>query len=163
MNVRWPDSKDADEQRFTLSSRARCPQPASRFPWSVLSASLATAEVVQKSLDDLNNEPPQIVFREELAVLLLYDGEPRLCQDRRQPVRAGDEHAVPWSARRATSRTSCPAARSGTRRKTPLGPWTSTSSPPADLVKMMPNPMAPTGLLPSTRPPKSSSLPSRPS
>src|SRR5690606_5620625 len=76
-DVRWPDSTDADEQRFT--SLVHDAVSASGFEISLerLSATLEGSEAAERSLADLKNDPPRIVFRDELSVLLLYDGEPR--------------------------------------------------------------------------------------
>ena len=78
--VRWPDSNDAGEQRFTAVVEASIPESGFEISLERLSASLETADIERKSLENLNNDPPQIIFREELAVLLLYDGEPRYAE-----------------------------------------------------------------------------------
>ena len=77
LRVRWPDSKDAGEQRFTAIVEGAIPESGFEISLERLSASLATAERQEQSLADLKNDPPVVVFREQLAVLLLYDGEPR--------------------------------------------------------------------------------------
>ena len=74
--VAWPDSKDAGEQKFTAFVESVVPEAGFEISMERLSASLATAEIEQKSLEQLKTDPPRIVFREELAVLLLYDGNP---------------------------------------------------------------------------------------
>ena len=84
-NVRWPESKDAEEQRFTAIVEAAVPDNGFEISTERLSASLATAEVVQESLENLKNDPPELQFAEELAVLLLYDGEPRYTEIENSP------------------------------------------------------------------------------
>ena len=76
--VTWPDSKDAGEQRFTAYVERSMPEAGVEISLERLSASLETAEVVQKSLEDLNTDPPEIEFRDQLSVLLMFDGEPRI-------------------------------------------------------------------------------------
>jgi hypothetical protein len=141
----WPDSKDAEEQRFTAIVESAVPDTGFKISMERLSASLATAEVVQKSLEDLNTEPPKIVFREELAVLLLFDGKPRLSEIEGSPY----ERALNVPMAVACKKGGKPCwLSSGTfwyESKDPLGPWALTSSPPADLVKMMPEPDAAEG------------------
>jgi hypothetical protein len=140
--VAWPDSKDAEEQRFTAIVEGAMPEAGFEISMERLSASLATAEVVQKSLEDLNTDPPKIVFREELAVLLLFDGKPRLSEIEGSPY----ERALNVPMAVACKKGGKPCwLSSGTfwyEAKDPLGPWAPTSSPPADLVKMMPEPDA---------------------
>ena len=72
-DVRWPDSKDADEQRFTAIVEAAIPENGFEISMEQLSSSLASAEIEQESLANLKNDPPVIPFRESLAVLLIYD------------------------------------------------------------------------------------------
>jgi hypothetical protein len=138
--VRWPDSKDADEQRFTQVVEDTIPQAGFDISMERLTASLATAETEQKSLERLQHDPPQIVFSDELAVLLLYDGTPRFVDIEE----TGYERAMntPLAvARNKKSQTVClSSGKLWYEAKDPIGPFTPTSSPPADLVKMVPKP-----------------------
>ncbi|MEJ2190654.1 MAG: hypothetical protein P8Y93_14895 [Acidobacteriota bacterium] len=139
-DVRWPDSKDAGEQRFTQIVESSVPASGFEISLEQLTASLATAERERAGLEDIRNDPPEIVFARELAVLLLYDGEPRF-----SPVEDSPFERVlntPFLVVRDTRNTWCYLS-SGTlwyRAKDPLGPWEPTSSPPQDLVKMLPPP-----------------------
>ena len=54
-----------------------CRFDIAQFYVALLSSSLATAEVEKRSLENLKTDPPVILFSEELAVLMLFDGEPR--------------------------------------------------------------------------------------
>jgi hypothetical protein len=138
--VRWPDSKDAAEQRFTQIVNDAVPASGFEISLERLSASLATAEREQESLQNLKNDPPKIVFRDTLAVLLLYDGAPRF-----SPVEKSHyERALntPFVVVRKQGTTICYLS-SGElwyEAKDPLGPWANTMSPPADLVQMLPPP-----------------------
>jgi hypothetical protein len=139
-HVTWPDSKDAGEQRLTAIIEGAVPANGFEISMERLAASLATAEVVQKSLEDLNTEPPQIVFREELAVLLPIDGKPRLSEIEGSPYERVMN--APMAVACKKGGTPCWLA-SGTfwyEAKSPLGPWSPTASPPADLARMMPEP-----------------------
>jgi hypothetical protein len=136
--VAWPDSKDAEEQRFTAIVEAAVPEAGFEISMERLSASLATAEIVQKSLEELNTDPPKIVFREELAVLLLFDGKPRLAEIEGSPYERVLN--VPMAVACKKGGKPCWLS-SGTfwyESKDPLGPWAPTTSPPADLAKMLP-------------------------
>jgi hypothetical protein len=136
--VRWPESKDTEEQRFTKIVNDAVPKSGFRISMKRLSASLATAAQEEKSLADLKNEPPKIVFSEQLAVLLLYDGTPRF-----SPVEKSDyERAVntPFAVVRNT-KTKVVYLSSGPlwyQAQDPRGPWAQTKSPPADLIKLLP-------------------------
>jgi hypothetical protein len=140
--VRWPDSKDADEQRFTKIVEAAAPTSGLQISLERLTASLAMADKEQKSLSELKNEAPKIVFSDTLAVLLLFDGEPRFTPIDKSPyeralntpfVVVKDKGGRHWLS-------------SGVlwyEAAGPKGPWTVSKSPPADLVKMAPKPEAP--------------------
>jgi hypothetical protein len=91
-------------------------------------------------MDLIKNEAPKIVFSESLAVLLLYDGEPRFSH-----VENSDYERVlntPFAVARNT-KTGDVFLSSGNlwyQAKSPLGPWNATTTPPADLAAMMPPP-----------------------
>jgi hypothetical protein len=138
--VRWPDSTDASEQRFTAVVEGAVPESGFEISLDRLSASLETAEVVQQSLADLNTDPPAIIFRDTLAVLLVYDGAPRFVAIENSAY----ERALntPFAVVR-DSRGGAVFLASGAYWYTaadPLGPWTPTENPPADLLAMMPEP-----------------------
>ena len=139
-DVRWPDSKDAGQQRFTQVVESAVPESGFEISLEQLTASLATAERERESLADLKNDPPEIVFADRLAVLLLYDGAPRF-----SPVENSPYERVlntPFLVVRNTKSKTCYLS-SGTlwyQAEDPLGPWASTQSPPSDLVKMLPPP-----------------------
>lgn len=146
--VSWPDSKDQSEQRFTQIVEASVPSAGFVITKERLSASLATAEREQKSLENLKTDPPKIVFSESLAVLLLYDGTPRFTS-----IEKSDYERVmntPFVVARHKQTKICylSSGQLWYESKEPLGPWSPTTSPPADLVKMLPKPDA------STPPPK---------
>src|SRR6056297_2589770 len=60
-SVTWPESRDAGEQRFTAVVEAAVPVSGFQISLERLSASLETAELIQKSLENLNTDPPEIV------------------------------------------------------------------------------------------------------
>ncbi|WP_205743056.1 carbohydrate-binding family V/XII [Halioglobus maricola] len=139
--VRWPDSKDAQEQRFTALVEAAVPSTGFEISLERLAASLNTAELETKSLEQLNNDPPAIVFREKLAVLLMYDGSPRYGD-----IENSDYQRVlntPIAVVKNTRGTHY--ATNGTLwyvADSALGPWRPTTSPPKDLAEAMPAPDA---------------------
>lgn len=149
--VRWPDSTEANEARFTQIVEKSVPLAGFEISLERLSASLATAEREQKSLANLKHDPPKIVFSESLAVLLLYDGEPRFGAIEN----SGYERALntPFAVAR-DKKSQRVYLSSGTFwyvADNPKGPFAVTPSPPADLVKMLPKVEAETGV-PKTPP-----------
>ncbi|MFT5770127.1 MAG: hypothetical protein ACI9H8_002110, partial [Lysobacterales bacterium] len=139
-NVAWPESKDAGEQRFTAIFEASIPEEGVEISMERLSASLQTAELEQKSLTELKNDPPIIEFLETLTVLLMYDGEPRL-----KDIENSDYQRVmntPFAVACDKKGKACWLS-SGSfwyKSKEALGPFTPNNSPPADLAKMIPAP-----------------------
>ena len=140
--VRWPESKEADEARFTKVVEAAAARSTLSVSTDRLSASLANAEREQKSLAELKNDPPKIVFVNELAVLLLYDGDPKWSDVEKSSY----ERALntPYLVVRDKRSKACYLS-SGSlwySAKDPLGPWAPITNPPADLVQMLPKPDA---------------------
>jgi hypothetical protein len=136
--VRWPDTTPELEQRFRTVVESAVPGTGLRFSFARFSASLATAERERQSMPELNNDPPAIVFANELAVLLLFDGPPIFRAIENSPY----ERALntPFALVRDTRSRVCylTSGRLWYTARDPLGPWQPTSSPPADLVANMP-------------------------
>ena len=140
--VRWPESKEADEARFTKVVETAAARSTLSVTTERLSASLANAEREQKSLAELKNDPPKIVFVNGLAVLLLYDGDPVWSDVEKSSY----ERAIntPYLVVR-DKRSKASYLSSGSlwySAKDPLGPWAPITNPPADLVQMLPKPDA---------------------
>ena len=138
--VRWPNSTPELEARFQQVVDAAVPSAGFTTSLSRFSASLADAEREQKSMAELKNDPPIMIFSKELAVLLLYDGEPRFKAIENSPY----ERALntPYAVVRDTKSKTCylTSGKLWYSAPDPKGPWKATSSPPADLVKNMPKP-----------------------
>ena len=135
--VRWPDSKDADEQRFTAIVESRVPASGFEISMERLTASLESAEIERKSLEQIKNDPPVILFSEELAVLLMYDGEPRYSD-----VENSDYERVlntPFVVVRKQGGNDhwLSSGKFWYSAKSAMGPWTPNSSPPRDLQQAM--------------------------
>lgn len=139
-NVRWPDSKDAEEQRFSAIVNDAVPEAGFEISMEALSASLETAQLEQRSLDDLKNDPPVIVFRDELSVLVLYDGKPRYADVEGSAYERVMNTPVVVVRKTRGNDYFLSSGRFWYTANDAMGPWTSTSSPPADLVKMLPPP-----------------------
>ena len=136
--VGWPDSKDAGEQRFTKVVEDELDNAIFQTRLSKLTASLTASEKVQESLADLNNAPPKLVFTDELAVLLLFDGKP----DFKGIDNSHYQRAIntPLAVAKDT-RTQTFYLFSGSlwySASNALGPWGITTDPPGDLVALMP-------------------------
>jgi hypothetical protein len=136
-DVRWPESKDADEQRFTAVVEAAIPQSGFVISTENLSASLATAATVQKSLEDLKNDPPVIQFAEELAVLLLYDGEPRYSEIDNSPYERVLNTPFAVIRKKGGKQHWLSSGKFWYEANAAMGPWSPTKSPPKDLEKML--------------------------
>ena len=136
--VGWPESKDAEEQRFTKAVENTLVHAKFSSSLSKLSASLTAAEKVSQSLSEIKNDPPKIIFRDQLAVLLLFDGKPIFKTiDNSHYQRALN---TPMAVVK-DSQSDLYYLTSGSlwyQADDALGPWAQTTKPPADLVAMMP-------------------------
>lgn len=136
--VSWPDSTEENEARFTSIVEQTLPKSGLTISMEQLSASLKTAAVEQKSLDNLNNDPPAIIIKDELSILLTYDGEPRF-----SPIENSSyERALntPFAVVRDKAKDTyyLSSGKLWYKASSATGPWVTTKNPPADLVKMMP-------------------------
>ncbi len=138
--VRWPESKQADEAALTKAVEDAAAKATLTISTDRLSASLESAEREQKSLAELKNDPPKILFAKQLSVLLLYDGPPEW----KDVENSKYERAIntPYVVVREKGGKACWFG-NGTlwyQAQDPLGPWQPNAKPPADLVKMIPKP-----------------------
>jgi hypothetical protein len=137
-NVRWPNMTPALEQRFKEVVGASVPIAGLHLSYEAFSASLATAEREKKSMAELKNDPPAILFSKDLAVLLLFDGEPRFKDIENSPYESAMN--TPLAVVREKKSGTCYLTSGALwyTAKAPLGPWQVTANPPADLAKNMP-------------------------
>ena len=136
--VSWPDSKEAAEQRFSMSVERTLINAKFNTSLSKLSASLTAAEKISESLKDIKNDPPEILFRDQLAVLLLFDGKPifNTIDNSHYEGALNTPMAVVKD-----SQSNLYYLTSGSlwyQADDALGPWIQTTNPPADLVAMIP-------------------------
>ena len=137
-DVRWPDSKDANEQRFTAVVEAAIPENGFEISMEALSSSLATAEVERESLGNLKNDPPIIRFTEELAVLLIYDGEPRYSDVENSSYERVLNTPFVVVREKRSKKHYLSSGKFWYEADSAMGPWTPTNSAPRDLVEMVP-------------------------
>ena len=134
------NSKDAGEQRFTAAVNNALKEVQFVTSLSQLTASLESAEAAEKSLSELKNDPPKIIFADKLAVLLSFDGKPKFNAIENSPY----ERALnpPMTVVRDTKSKAVYLTSGHTwyQAKDVMGPYVQTKTPPADLVKMVPKP-----------------------
>ena len=138
--VTWPDSDDSNEARFTQIVNRELAKTSFDISMSRLSASLETAELSQKSLENLKHDAPKIIFKEQLSVLLLFDGKPQFT-----PIDNSDfERALntPFAVAR-DKKSGTVYLSSGAlwyQAQDALGPWAISNNPPPALVNIAPKP-----------------------
>jgi hypothetical protein len=93
---------------------------------------------VQKSLEDINNDPPEIVFSEKLAVLALFDGKPHFEEVENSPYQRALNTALVIVKNTKTKEFYLTSGSLWYQSRAAMGPWEQTTSPPADLVAMIP-------------------------
>ena len=138
--VTWPDAKETNRDRFTQFVENAIPDAGFEISHERLAASLGVAQDEIQSLKDINNDPPKIIFEQRLAVLLLFDGDPKFDDIENSPYQRAVN--TPFAVVHDTKGGKYYLS-SGVlwyRAEDPLGPWEITDSPPQDLVKNMPEP-----------------------
>jgi hypothetical protein len=134
--VRWPGSKDATEQRFTAIVEAAMPSAGLEISLERLSASLANAEIERDSLEDLKHEAPTVIFSQQLAVLLLFDGKPTFSEIDNSPYERALNTPFLVVHKLRSDNYYLGSGDFWYEARNVLGPWQATSNPPKDLVTM---------------------------
>jgi hypothetical protein len=135
--VGWPDSKDVEEDRFTSAVERTLVHAKFNTSLSKLSASLTASEKISESLKNIKNDPPEIIFRDQLTVLVLFDGKPIF-----QSINNSNYHRAlntPMAVVKDT-KSGLYYLTSGSlwyQADDAMGPWVQTTNPPADLVAMI--------------------------
>ncbi|WP_439135360.1 carbohydrate-binding family V/XII [Pseudomaricurvus sp.] len=138
--VKWPESKDAGQQRFISAVNKALENVQFKTGLSLLTASLESAKKEKASLADIKNDPPEIIFKQELAVLLNFDGEPKFSTiDNSSYERALN---TPMTVVRDTKsrKVYLTSGYYWYEADKVLGPYQQTQNPPSDLVQMAPKP-----------------------
>lgn len=136
--VTWPDSKDTEEQRFTEVSQKALANSVFEASLSDMTSALATSEKIQRSLEKINNDPPKIVFSEKLAVLSLFDGKPHFSEIEKSPYERALNTALLVVKDTRSKQYYLTSGSLWYQSSSALGPWKTTTNPPADLVAMIP-------------------------
>jgi hypothetical protein len=76
--VRFPNATPEQEERLKSILETELPKWEMVISLDRLLMGLEQAELERKSAENLNNDPPKIIFSNEAAILVLIDGEPRL-------------------------------------------------------------------------------------
>ena len=135
--VRWPDATAEQQTRFTQYVEMDFPKEGFRMTLQRLQASLASADAERSHTEGLKSDAPKLVFTEQLAVLLLYDGEPHL-----QPIPNAPLALVvntPFGVVKDTvTGTFWLGAGPGSWYSAPdaKGPWTAGGTPPDTIRKL---------------------------
>jgi len=135
--VGWPDSKDENEQKFTVFVEKQLENSSFTGSLSKLTATLATSEKVSKSLENIKNDPPVILFKDKLAVLLSYDGKPIFKDIENSPYQRALNTQFAVVKVKSKSQYYLTSGSIWYQANNELGPWQVTQNPPSDLVKMI--------------------------
>ena len=78
LRIRFPEGDEEKNKKLAALLEREMPKWDVRFSLDQLASSLETAEVRAREAQNLNNDPPVIIFMDQPAVLVIIDGEPRL-------------------------------------------------------------------------------------
>ncbi|MCL1050046.1 carbohydrate-binding family V/XII [Shewanella abyssi] len=136
--VRWPESTAADEQRFTEVVEKALGSSSFNISMERLSASLANAKQEKQSLENINNDAPNIIFRQQLSVLLSFDGTPQFREIENSPYERALNTPFAVARNKQTKKLYLSSGTFWYTADNPMGPWQVTQYPPEDLVNMIP-------------------------
>ena len=137
LKVRWPESKDSDEAAFTMFVEQELQHSSFTSSLSKLTATLASAQDVKESLDNIKNDPPIIIFKNKLAVLLSYDGDPIFKDIENSPYQRALNTQFAVVKEKNKNKYFLTNGTLWYQSSNELGPWIETNYPPADLKKMI--------------------------
>ena len=135
--VAWPDSKEESEQKFTRFVEKKLENSSFTASLSKLTATLASAEDVQQSLNDIKNDAPVILFEDNLAVLLSFDGDPIFKEIENSPYQRALNTQFAVIKVKTKSLYYLTSGSLWYQANNELGPWKVDSNPPTDLVDMI--------------------------
>jgi len=135
--VAWPDSKEEGEKKFTRFVEKKLENSSFTASLSKLTATLASAEDVQQSLDNIKNDAPIILFEDRLAVLLSYDGDPIFKEIENSPYQRALNTQFAVIKVKTESLYYLTSGSLWYQANNELGPWKVSTNPPADLVAMI--------------------------
>jgi hypothetical protein len=136
--VRLPDITPAEASRYESLVETEAARWDLSGSLAELQAGLASAEKERAGVAALDNSPPRIVFRNERALLLLYDGTPLLepmVGTKLERV-SNTPYAVVFD--HATQTCYLNGANLWYRASDPLGPWTPIAEPPPEVRAVVP-------------------------
>jgi hypothetical protein len=146
--ARWPEVTEEQERIVTERLTRQFADLVVPVSFEAVKASLATAKLERESLEGMNNDPPRIVFSDELAELLLYDGLPRTL-----PIPGtGLEQVVnaPFAVIRDGPDYYLSGGKIWYGAKDPMGPWNPIPGPPTEVSRVVP---PDTSSIPAPQPP----------
>ncbi len=135
--VGWPDSKNSDEQEFSHFIEQQLESSSLTGSLSKLTATLARSEQVKKSLESIKNDAPTIIFKDQLAVLLSYDGEPLFKDIDNSPYQRALNTRFAVIKVKDKAKYYLTNGNIWYQASKELGPWIVTDYPPSDLVTMI--------------------------
>ena len=138
IDVRWPESKDAGEQTFTTVVNQAIKTSQFNTSLSQLTASLENAEVAEQSLAQLKTDPPIIIFKDKIAVLLSFDGEPKFSAIKDTHYERALNTAMTVIKDTKNKSLYLTDGHFWYQAKQAKGPYKHTQSVPADLANMLP-------------------------
>jgi hypothetical protein len=135
--VRWPDSKDAGEERFSALVEKELENSVFTTTISQLNATLATSDKAQKSLEGLKHDAPDIIFSNELAVLLSYDGKPKFQSIEKSDYLRAVNTPLAIAANKEETEFYLSSGNGWYADNDAMGPWKTTKDVPSDLAKLV--------------------------
>jgi hypothetical protein len=137
-NVRFPDATEKQTQTLSSFLEKEIPQ------WELvisLDQLLATLDIVEKEKaadQNFNNKAPNIIYRDEPAVLVLIDGAPQLRDIENSPMKYIVNTPFPIVFKPNSNTYYLSGGDVWYKAGDPLGPWKHIKSPPKEVAAMVP-------------------------
>lgn len=137
-NIRLPEAGGDQTGRLKKLLETEIPKWALDVSLEGLTATLAAAEKEGTAAQNLSTKPPHILFSEEPAVLLMYDGAPQLRKIDNSSMMRVINTPLPVILESSSKTYYLSGGDIWYRAKDAMGPWEPVKNPPAAVSKLVP-------------------------
>lgn len=137
-DTRFPEGSENVRAEFEQAIKVGLPQWDLTFSLDDLLTSLEASEEQIAAANDLNMNPPEIIYRDRPALLIVIDGDPVLREIENSPFKAVINTPYPLIVDTKTNACYLNAAKNVWYQSTTVvGPYTFLAKPPSDIAGMV--------------------------
>jgi hypothetical protein len=137
-DTRFPEGSDDVRAEFEMAIKTGLPKWSVDFSLDELLTSLEASEDLIATASDLNMDPPDIIYRDQPALLIMIDGDPVMRKIENSPYQAVINTPYPLLLDTKKKIYYLNAGKNvWYQAKKPTGPYDYIANPPSDIAKMV--------------------------